>query len=77
MLKFRTKKNNFRYDSEPPKDGDLEAALSDRLSVMENELAAIRTEHPEDWFEEVYRMYKERTNWFNYTDGKSNLIING
>ena len=22
-------------------------------------------------------MYKDRTNWFNYTDGKSNLIING
>ena len=26
---------------------------------------------------QVYRMYKDRTNWFNYTDGKSNLIING
>lgn len=67
----------FRYDEQPPKDGDLELALSDRLTVMENEFAELQENHPDDWFEEIYRMYKDRTNWFNYTDGKSNLIING
>ena len=44
---------------------------------MERDLAKIKEENPENWFEDVYRMYKDRTNWFNYTDTYSNLIIIG
>ena len=47
------------------------------LTRMEAELAEIKAEEPELWFDKVYRMYKDRTNWFNYTDTYSNLIING
>ena len=47
------------------------------LTKMEQDLAKIKEENPENWFEDVYRMYKDRTNWFNYTDTYSNLIING
>ena len=66
-----------RKDEEPVKVGDFEAKLDPVLTKMEQDLAKIKEENPENWFEDVYRMYKDRTNWFNYTDTYSNLIING
>ena len=57
--------------------GAFEAKLEPVLTKMEAELAEIKQEEPELWFDKVYRMYKDRTNWFNYTDTYSNLIING
>jgi len=66
-----------RKDEEPVQVGDFEAKLDPVLTKMENDLAKIKEDNPETWFEDVYRMYKDRTNWFNYTDTYSNLIING
>ena len=57
--------------------GAFEAKLEPTLARMEAELAEIKADEPEMWFDKVYRMYKDRTNWFNYTDTYSNLIING
>ena len=77
--KSRNRLNNrlSRKDEEPVKLGDFEAKLDPVLTKMEQDLAKIKEENPENWFEDVYRMYKDRTNWFNYTDTYSNLIING
>jgi len=44
---------------------------------MQNQLDHFREDYGEDWFEQVYKMYKGRTDWFNYTDIESNMIING
>ena len=73
----RRNKPFSRKDEEPVKLGDFEAKLDPVLTKMEQDLAKIKDENPENWFEDVYRMYKDRTNWFNYTDTYSNLIING
>ena len=40
-------------------------------------MAAIKAEQGDLWHDEVYKMYKERRDWFNYTDPISNLIVNG
>jgi len=66
-----------RNDDPPLEKGAFEAKLEPTLTRMETELAEIRAEEPEVWFDKVYRMYKDRTNWFNFTDTYSNLIING
>lgn len=66
-----------RNDDPPIEKGAFEEKLEPTLTRMEAELAEIKTEEPELWFDKVYRMYKDRTNWFNYTDTYSNLIING
>ena len=67
----------LRNDETPLSVGDFEAKLEPVLTKMEADLAVIKQDDPENWFDQVYRMYKDRTNWFNYTDTYSNLIING
>ena len=67
----------YRNDETPLQVGDFEAKLEPVLTKMEADLAQIKADNPDTWFEDVYRMYKDRTNWFNYTDTYSNLIING
>jgi len=60
-----------------PAAGEFEAFIGARFSKMEQEMAAIKAEHGDEWHDEVYSMYKERRDWFNYTDPISNLVVNG
>ena len=66
----------FRLDPNPVQPGDFEEKFGPALTKMEKKLKEFITQG-DDWFEQVYRMYKARTEWFNYTDIETNLIING